>query len=106
MKPRVYLTQAPRLTVDVTAAQAFGELYPLLPGGRLPTHNHGALLESLAQALSDFDPEKDYLVFMGDPAIILAVGMLLGLRGVETIQVLRWDPKHSSYTVMRMDLPG
>lgn len=105
MAPKVYLTQAPRLNLDVSRAETFGELVDLMDSGRLPATGNEGLLAELAEALEPFDAEKDYILFLGDSSIILAVGLILGARGVRMLRALRWDARREGYTVVCIQLP-
>ena len=98
---KVYITQAPRITLDVTSAAEFGDLVTLLPAGRIPLENNDAIRRRLEEGLDSFNPEKDYILCLGDMYIGVLCGLVLGGWGVDTtrIRFLRWDHKKGGYVV-------
>lgn len=97
---KVYVTQIPNRkdkatgaiipAVDISAAVEHGEVVIMLP----PKANFFAtadLIKQLREFLNEYDYENgDSLLFIGDPAIIVAAAMLLGKMYGHAI-ILKWD---------------
>lgn len=98
MNPKVYVTTHPtrknpstgnREPIDITSAAAFGELVELLPEGMLaltpvPT------IQELRQGLRKFT-DDDYILPLGDPALIAAAGAVAARMNNGRFKLLRWN---------------
>lgn len=103
----IYITQLPSRrspehggyvpTVDVTPAKLFGELRFIFPPG-MNVQDMSAAAEQMAAALEDFDPGTDYLLPMGDPALMTLAAAQLGAR-FEQFRILKWDRHSGAYFV-------
>lgn len=88
---------------DLTPAAAYGDLVPLLPSGWQGVSLNSAV-ETLREKLEDFTTE-DYLLPLGDPALMIAAGMIAAMQTTGFVKVLRWDRKQRTYLPATIDLP-
>lgn len=84
-------------TIDLSAAEKFGELQIMLPPEANRLHTI-PLAAALREKMSSFNKD-DYLVAVGDPTII---GLAAALAAVKTggfLRFLKWDRQTSDYLV-------
>ncbi|MNV86368.1 hypothetical protein D3C71_1803970 [compost metagenome] len=102
--PRVFVVQVPSrredgewvAKYDLSPAEAFGEIVPILPPGNVPI-DPTPTRRRLVDALRAFDRHSDYLLLLGDPvAIAQAVSVLSAEPG--RISVLKWDRRTATYS--------
>lgn len=88
-------------TVDVDHAKEFGDIVVMLPpeASRLETPQ---IISLLRNALKDYGPD-DYVLAMGDPAIIGIVAAIAD-RASSPLRMLRWDKVTRKYQLMSIDL--
>lgn len=88
--------------VDFTAAAKFGRLEVLVSNGR-HILTPDVFRDTLNESLRTFNPERDYIIPIGDYAAIFLVGMLLGQR-FKYVRILRWVPDVQEYQPLTLDL--
>ena len=90
--PTVYLVQEPRAAKDLSSAQRYGTLQPILGAGDDVGLTPGPALHKLARALRRFAGD-DYLCAAGGDPLGLALA-LVALRNetpLREVQFLRWE---------------
>jgi len=96
-KGRVHVVQSPRqsqsdFSYDLSPALPYGVISTIFAIDFQPSHNIERALEILDEALEDFDPDKDYFVWIGgDPAGLVLLTSWLSSHDIESVQFLRWD---------------
>ena len=90
---------------NIRSAEKFGDLKVCLPDNRQMILSSGPLTFKLKQELKDFN-DKDYLLLIGDPAIIAIAGAIASEMNRGKFKVLRWDRNESRYYDIEIDLKG
>ena len=90
---------------NIRSAEKFGELKVCLPDNRQIVLSSGPMIFKLKQELKDFN-ENDYLILMGDPAIIAAAGAVASENNNGRFKVLKWDRDEKKYYDIEIDLRG
>ena len=90
---------------NIRSAEKFGELKVCLPDNRQIVLSSGPMVFKLKQELKDFN-ENDYLILMGDPAIIAAAGAIVSENNNGRFKVLKWDRDEKKYYDIEIDLRG
>lgn len=112
MTPRVFIPQVPARfdkatglwipSVDLSAAQLFGETVHLMPpdahSNRLPM---SAITPVLQEKLSDFS-RADFLVCCGSPAISHAAAIIASQRTDGHLRILEWDKYQRGYKAIQI----
>jgi hypothetical protein len=109
----VYVTQEPvvfengqrRMKFDIRPATAYGDIVFLNPDGPI-SYAAGPMLLNMREQLRDFDPAEDYILPVGDPAIMVATGFLLHSMGWNWFRLLKWDHHTRRYTAIRYNVNG
>ena len=99
----VYILQ--EMGRNVRSAEKFGDLKVVLPDNRQIVLSSGPLTFKLQQELKDFNDE-DYLLLMGDPAIIAVAGAVASDVNGGKFKVLKWDRDEKKYYDIEIDLRG
>ena len=99
----VYILQ--EMGRNVRSAEKFGDLKVVLPYNRQIVLSSGPLTFKLQQELKDFNDE-DYLLLMGDPAIIAVAGAVVSDVNGGRFKVLKWDRDEKRYYDIEIDLRG
>ena len=99
----VYILQ--EMGRNVRSAEKFGDLKVVLPDNRQIVLSSGPLTFKLQQELKNFNDE-DYLLLMGDPAIIAVAGAVVSDVNGGRFKVLKWDRDEKSYYDKEIDLRG
>jgi|TARA_Y100000310_G_scaffold111114_1_gene109516 7-keto-8-aminopelargonate synthetase-like enzyme len=99
----VYILQ--EMGRNIRSAEKFGELKVCLPDNRQIVLSSGPMVFKLKQELKDFN-ENDYLILMGDPAIIAAAGAIVSENNNGRFKVLKWDRDEKMYYDIEIDLRG
>lgn len=112
----VFITQIPsrieqRITgpvwapiVDVSPAKLFGDLCIMLPSGM--NYSDAALVvRQLREPLKTFDPDKDFLLAVGDPVVIAVASAMVGYDH-EYFWLLKWDRQQRRYIPYEVKLHG
>ena len=90
---------------NVRSAEKFGDLKVVLPDNRQIVLSAGPLTFKLKHALKDFN-DDDYLLLMGDPAIIAVAGAVVSDVNGGKFKVLKWDRDEKRYYDIEIDLRG
>ena len=90
---------------NIRSAEKFGDLKVLLPDNKQIVLSSGPLTFKLKHALKDFN-DNDYLLLMGDPAIIAVAGAVVSDINGGYFKVLKWDRDEKKYYDIEIDLRG
>ena len=90
---------------NVRSAEKFGDLKVCLPDNKQIVLSSGPLAFRLQQILKDFN-DNDYLLLMGDPAIIALTGAIVSDINNRKFKVLKWDRDEKRYYDIEIDLRG
>ena len=90
---------------NIRSAEKFGDLKVVLPDNKQIVLSSGPLTFKLKHALKDFN-DDDYLLLIGDPAIIAIAGAIASEMNRGKFKVLRWDRNESRYYDIEIDLRG
>lgn len=103
----VFVTQEPLTRegvpiMDLSPALKFGDLQVLLPSGPVILSTP-PMVKALQSRLDSFS-DSDYLLGIGDPAIIAAAVMVASSKNNGRVNLLRWDRIDRCYRVVKIDL--
>ena len=90
---------------NIRSAEKFGDLKICLPDNRQMILSSGPLTFKLKQELKDFN-DDDYLLLIGDPAIIAVCGAIAADVNNGRFKVLKWDRNDKKYYDLEIDLRG
>jgi len=90
---------------NIRSAEKFGDLKVVLPDNKQIVLSSGPLTFKLKHALKDFN-DNDYLLLMGDPAIIAIAGAVVSDVNGGKFKVLKWDRDEKRYYDIEIDLRG
>ena len=91
--PTVYIVYNDRRK-DLSAAEKFGQLRDMFYG----RVNYERAVEHARKMLHDFNAETDYLLVIGDPALVgVVMSVALEYANDESITVLRWNRDELEY---------
>ena len=90
---------------NIRSAEKFGDLKVCLPDNRQMILSSGPLSFKLKQELKDFN-DNDYLLLMGDPAIIAVAGAIASENNNGRFKILKWDRNEMKYYDIEIDLRG
>ena len=90
---------------NVRSAEKFGELKILLPDRKQMILASGPLTFELQKHLKDFN-DNDYLLLIGDPAIIGLCCAIASDFNNGKYKVLKWDRNDKRYYDLEIDLRG
>ena len=90
---------------NIRSAEKFGDLKVVLPDNKQIVLSSGPLTFKLRHELKDFN-DKDYLLLMGDPAIIAVAGAVVSEVNGGKFKVLKWDRDEKKYYDIEIDLRG
>ena len=90
---------------NIRSAEKFGDLKVLLPDNRQIVLSAGPMSFKIQQELKDFN-DNDYLLLMGDPAIIAVAGAVVSDVNGGKFKVLKWDRDEKRYYDIEIDLRG
>ena len=90
---------------NVRSAEKFGDLKIVLPDNRQIVLSSGPLTHKLKKELSTFC-DDDYLLLMGDPAIIAVAGAIASENNNGRFKILKWDRNEMKYYDIEIDLRG
>ena len=99
----VYIPQV--MDYNVRSAEKFGDLKIMLPDRKQMVLASGPLTFKLQQEMKDFN-DNDYLLLIGDPAIIAVCGALAAKINNGKFKVLKWDRNEKKYYDLEIDLRG
>ena len=90
---------------NVRSAEKFGDLKVMLPDNKQMILASGPLTFKLKQELKEFS-DDDYLLLIGDPAIIAVCGAIAAKNNGGRFKVLKWDRNDKRYYDLEIDLRG
>ena len=90
---------------NIRSAEKFGDLKVVLPDNKQIVLSSGPLTFKLKHELKDFN-DDDYLLLMGDPAIIALAGAVASDVNGGKFKVLKWDRDEKKYYDIEIDLKG
>ena len=90
---------------NIRSAEKFGDLKVVLPDNRQIVLSSGPLTFKLRHELKDFN-DNDYLLLMGDPAIIAVAGAVASDVNGGRFKILKWDRDEKKYYDIEIDLRG
>lgn len=96
--PPVYnRTEGKTVHKDLSSANRYGTLMPILSKGNQASLTPGPSLSELHRKLRHFNPDLDYICFAGGDPMSLALALLV-LRdmNVKEVSILRWDRERST----------
>tara|TARA_R110002072_G_scaffold134830_2_gene275905 strand:- start:197 stop:502 length:306 start_codon:yes stop_codon:yes gene_type:complete len=99
----VYVTQ--EMGRNIRSAEKFGDLKVLLPDNRQIVLSSGPIAFKLKQELKNFN-DDDYLLLIGDPAIIAVAAAVAAKVNNGFFKVLKWDRDDKEYYDIEIDLKG
>ena len=88
---------------NIRSAEKFGDLKICLPDNKQMVLSSGPLTFKLQQELRDFN-DNDYLLLIGDPAIIAVAGAIAADINNGRFKVLKWDRNETKYYDIEIDL--
>ena len=97
----VYIPQV--MDYNVRSAEKFGELKIMLPDRKQMIFASSPLVFELKKELKDFS-DKDYLLLIGDPAIIGVCCAIAAEVNNRKFKVLKWDKRKYRYYDIEIDL--
>ena len=90
---------------NIRSAEKFGDLKVLLPDNKQIVLSSGPLTHKLTKELSTFN-DDDYLLLMGDPAILALAGAVVSEMNRGKFKILKWDRDEKKYYDIEIDLRG
>jgi len=99
----VYVTQ--EMGRNIRSAEKFGDLKVMLPDNKQMILSSGPLTFKLQQELKNFN-DDDYLLLIGDPAIIAVAAAVAAKVNNGFFKVLKWDRDDKTYYDIEIDLKG
>jgi len=99
----VYIPQV--MDYNVRSAEKFGDLKIMLPDRKQMILASGPLTFELQKHLKDFN-DNDYLLLIGDPAIIGVCCAIAADINNGKFKVLKWDRIDRKYYDLEIDLKG
>ena len=99
----VYIPQV--MDYNVRSAEKFGDLKIMLPDRKQMILASGPLTFELQKHLKDFN-DNDYLLLIGDPAIIGLCCAVASDINNGKFKVLKWDRNDKRYYDLEIDLRG
>ena len=99
----VYIPQV--MDYNVRSAEKFGDLKIMLPDRKQMILASGPLTFELQKHLKDFN-DNDYLLLIGDPAIIGLCCAIASDFNNGNFKVLKWDRNDKRYYDLEIDLRG
>jgi len=94
----------PATIYDITPALNFGSLISLF--GNAPVMlSTNVVVEQLQLKLATFN-DDDYILCIGDPALIAVTAMVASSINDGRVRMLRWDRHQRQYLALKYDLKG
>ncbi len=90
---------------NVRSAEKFGDLKVVLSDNKQIVLSSGPLTFKLKHELKDFN-DDDYLLLIGDPAIIALAGAVASEMNRGKFKILKWDRDEKKYYDIEIDLRG
>ena len=105
---RVWVPQ--EVPFDLTKAERFGEVRFVTAKDfyRIKNSEHNReLVNVIADAIREFDPREDWLLFAGSPYVFGLMCLAVGARWkgqLSTVRFLRWSPQERDYFPLELEL--
>lgn len=94
---KVYVLQATRYQADVSPASVYGEIMFVLSAGDRTCSNPELSAEKLFDALEEFNPREDFIVWAGgDPLSAIMTGMVMERLGISKFRFLRFEKSRTT----------
>jgi len=87
--------------LPMESAANFGDVVKVTPDGS-PPGNLKPYLAMLREKLADFR-EEDYLVLVGDQALLVAAAAIVGTSETGKLRVLKWERRLNAYAPLVLD---
>lgn len=100
--PKVYLTSE-TTQHNVTPALKYGEIVTILPPNSQVLFSVVPTIQRIRRKLEKFTDE-DYLVLIGDPAVIGIVCSIAAAKNNGRFKLLKWDRRESLYIPLQIDI--
>ncbi len=100
---KVYVLQE-SMGKNLLPATAFGRVIVCLPPTLQITFESDTVINSLIDKLSNFNKDTDYLLLMGDPAIIAIASIIIAKITDYEFTILKWDRQEHSYIAIKVEL--
>jgi hypothetical protein len=100
--PKVYVTSE-TTQHNVTPALQFGEIVTILPPNAQVLFSVVPAVSRIKRKLEKFTDE-DYLVLIGDPAVIGIVCSVAAAKNNGRFKVLKWDRREKLYVPLQIDI--
>ena len=100
--PKVYVTSE-TTQHNVSPALKFGEIITILPPNSQVLFSVVPTIQRIRRKLEKFSDE-DYLVLIGDPAIIGIVCSMAAAKNNGRFKLLKWDRREAMYIPMQIDI--
>ncbi len=88
---------------NILGARQYGDLKVLLPSNTNIVLSPGPTIRRLRTGLKEFNGE-DYLLLMGDPAVIGLACVIASEINIGKFSILKWDRIEKSYYPVEIDI--
>lgn len=96
-----------QLDRDMSSALKYGKLCPVFAQDARPATSIKQSIETLQHVLKDFDPDQDYVAWVGgDQIVLLLLGAYLASKRFQHIQWLWWNRERDPQTGLRNPAKG
>ena len=103
MQPTVYIVQKPDEKKNIISAQDFGELKFILPEKTNLMWKPQETISIIKDELRFFN-DNDYLLLIGDPAVIGICTAVAAEYNCGRIKFLKWDNREWKYYPVKVEL--
>ena len=103
MQPTVYIVQKPDEKKNIISAQDFGELKFILPEKTNLMWKPQETISIIKNELRFFN-DNDYLLLIGDPAVIGICTAVAAEYNCGRIKFLKWDNREWKYYPVKVEL--
>jgi hypothetical protein len=95
--PPVRRGSGPPKHKDLSSAQRYGVLRPILSDSDQASATPGPALHQMMRELKSFDPAKDFICYAGgDPMSLAVAAMALANMNIREFTMLRWERERST----------
>lgn len=102
MSSKVFVTEDTRH--NLAHAMEYGDI-EILESADFPLFRNGQeVTDRIRRGLQLFNPEKDFLLLIGDPIIVGLAFAALDRMGHKVIRVLKWDRQSTKYIPVNVPL--
>jgi hypothetical protein len=88
---------------NILGARSYGDLRVLLPSNTNIVLSPGPTIRRLREGLKEFN-DQDYLLLMGDPAVIGLACVIASDINVGLYKILKWDRIEKDYYPVSIDI--